>query len=196
MQTLTCQIHARWRGHLAAGVFAALWLLPGCKKPPVGPPEENTKPKPGFAGPLDIEAFLKDRHAIEGKWYEYDPETHLQVAKPEAWILRDDDGTGTVRYAAFNMRSIYDDVDSGVYTLGVRLHDGASWEAEQTYMSSHNVKLDGRLCLDLFARAENSCSGTDWQLRLEYFKYLAPASAFFVNNQAQKRPKNGPFHRI
>lgn len=176
--------HGRTRAHRLAIVLAACALAMvtggGCERPPVAPPGDD-EPAPAGRAFLDLAAFVQDRHAIEGKWYEYDNTTHTQNPRPQVWIVRDA-SAGPARFGAFHIKSIYENTESGRFTLGVATWDGAGWSPESEWVSPRNQKLTGRLCADLWSGDEVSCSEDGWQLRFEYFKYFAPLSLFSVDN--------------
>ncbi len=155
-------------------------LTVACARPPVGGP--NAPLAAGRIGPLALAAFVQDRPAIAGKWYDYNSDTHAQTPKPYAWIVRDTDDDGATRFVAMRIVSIYDDTESGLFTLSFSDWDGSAWGAQRTWVSPYNEKLEGRLCLDVFARSALDCAQGPWQLRLEYFKRFAPQALFFVTD--------------
>jgi hypothetical protein len=170
-----------------ASALLALAAL-GCERPPLVPPV--TPPPPGRVGPLALELFTQDRPAIGGKWYDYDPDGHTLAPKPEAWIVREPAGTD-FRHAAFRILSVYEEdrAESGLFTLGVALHDGGAWGPERTWAAPRNVKDTGPLCVDLFragtaAGDDVDCAGDGWQLRLTMQNRLSTLAGIAVGEPA------------
>ena len=99
-------------------------LLGACERPPVSPPGDDDPPT-GESTVVDLSAFLQDRPAIGGKWYDYSVDGHVLEPKNEAWIARRiedaNEDAGASGFYGFRIASVYDDdtAESGVFTLDV-----------------------------------------------------------------------------
>lgn len=179
-----------------AGVLVGVLVVPclsllGCPRPPVGPPA-NDPPPEGRVGPLALELFTQDRPAIGGKWYDYNPDGHTLDPKEQAWILRDPSlDEAAPRHVAFRIVSVYepDRAESGLFTLGLAVHDGSSWGPESTWSAPRNIKDTGPLCVDLFdvvqtggtgPGADVDCASDGWQVRLALQSRLSPLAGIAV----------------
>lgn len=137
----------------------------------------------GTLGPVALERFQQDRYAIGAKWFQYSPEGHVLTPYPDAYVLRlgDEDPP---RYVALRILSYYDRStgESGLFTLALAEWDGSAWGAEEEWVTPRNVKAGGPLCVDVLARKERDCGGTDWHLNLRTFSSLSTLSQIVVNN--------------
>lgn len=133
-------------------------------------------------GPIDFMRFVQDQPAVGGDWYAYDEEGgHVLTPLAHAYVIREG-SEETARYAALRIVSYYDPdtAESGRFTVSTSTWAGA-WSDEEPWVTRKNVKTDGPVCLDLFARLERPCEGDAWQVMLRAYRFLAREGPIVVN---------------
>ncbi len=171
---------------LRTAVVLLVGAAAACAPTGVRPEDPDAGPGgDGRTGPVAIDAsWLQDRYAVMGRWYDYESVSHLITPRPYSWILAEGQGDAA-RYAAFRIVSYYDENTSepGLITLALSTWNGASFDAEQEWTASANIKTtDEPLCVDVFARVEVDCTGTTWQLMLRMYKDMAPLSVIVIKD--------------
>lgn len=138
------------------------------------PPASDAGPGGPRSAPIDFLSFVHDRPAIGGDWYDYDEAGgHLIEPLPRVYLVQEG-LEPDARYLALRVASYYDPntAESGRFTLAYRRYTGG-WSAEEEWLTPRNVKDDGPLCVDLFAKAERDCASDAWQLQLRAARWLA-----------------------
>jgi hypothetical protein len=161
----------RQRSAIHVVVLASVFALAACPGPSGG---GDAGPGGERSGSIDFMQFVQDRPAVGGDWYDYDEEGgHVLTPFPHAYLVREGSG-GDARYAALRIVTYYDPdtADSGRFTVSTTTWDG-SWGNESEWLTSKNIKEEGPLCLELFSSAENDCAGSDWQVQLRAYSFLA-----------------------
>lgn len=163
-----------------AGALAA--FVGACA--PEGKPNDRDAGPGGDERAVDLDfqhpGWLQDRHAIMGRWYDYEADGHTLTPRPYAWVLRDGD-----RDASFRIVSYYDadTAAPGRITLSFSQWTGAAWASPQSYTTSVNIKdEDVPLCVDVFAVAEVDCDGDAWQLMLRMYRDMAILSVIVIKD--------------
>jgi hypothetical protein len=190
--------HRRQASLLLLPLFTSSLLMlmaAACERPPVTPGDgdgdgdgEGDGDGDGdgdggrFVG-VALEGFQQDRYAMGTKWYAYEPGAHVLTPYPQAFILRDED-SATTRYAAFRVKSYYDEntAESGLFTLALSFWENGAWTDEQEWETPRNVKNTGPMCVDIFSESEKGCDANGWQLSLRNVQYMAVFSGIVVNN--------------
>ncbi|MDP2344258.1 MAG: hypothetical protein Q8O67_25085 [Deltaproteobacteria bacterium] len=164
-------------------VLVAALLLTGlsliaCERPPVAPPppvvEEGREQ-------VNLEAFLQDRPAIGGKWYDYSVDGHVLEPKSEAWVLK----TATTTFG-FRISSVYDDDtgETGLFTLETVKREGAAWSTSTVFTAPANVKDGPPVCVDLSTSSGVDCGAAGWHLRFTLQSRLSVSAGFAVAEPA------------